>query len=440
MQGSGLRILLNIAWLIGERLARIAAGLAVGVVVARYLGPANFGKISYVQAIVAVGATVAGLGLEPILMREMVAGKYPRHIAYSTAVGVAAISSGIALLVGLSYAVFLVDDALMRTLFVIAFCTLPIQTAGIISVPLQAQEKFALLVRYQLLAICVSVALRVFLVWINASLAWFMFAVAADATVWLLLLLRIKYAHESKFNPRHFRLDVATQLTAASAPLFVTNLVVLMQIRIDQMLLGTLATAAAVGNFSVASKLAEGLMMGPAIVVRALNPQLLQAKATSEEAFRKCLKRQFDLSVLVAIIIASVFSCISGLLVRLLFGVQYHSAAAPLAVLCWIIVPMTIGSVNANAIIAQGQTKQTLVKATIGLAMNAVLNFMFIPIWGVTGSAVATLSSHVFSAYLGMLLFADQREQFQFASKALIAPLTLYQYRGDIVSVIRRKK
>ncbi len=440
MTSPKVRVLLNIAWLIAERLARIAAGLAVGIVVARHLGPSNYGKISYIQAIVAVIATIAGLGLEPILMKELVTGKHPRNLTYSTALGIASITSFSATIIGLIYSVFFVHDPVLRTLFIIAFSCLPIQTAAIISVPLQAQEKFALLVRYQLVQIIISVALRFLLVWLNASLAWFMAAVAMDATVWLLLLLKLKYGHETKFHPKNIKLKIATELTTASAPLFATNLVVLMQIRIDQMLLGTLASASAVGNFSVASKLAEGLMMGPAIVIRALNPQLLQAKATSEDEFRAVLRRQFDFSVMIAVVIAAIFCAGSGLLVRVLFGPQYHNAVAPLAILVWVIVPMTIGSVNANAVIAQGQTKQTLAKATIGLGMNALLNYTFIPLFGSAGSAAATLSSHICSAYLGMLIFPEQRFQFFYASRALFFPATLYRYRDEIKAIVRRVK
>lgn len=440
MSSPKIRVMINIAWLIGERLARIAAGLAVGIVVARHLGPANFGQIAYIQAIVAVVATVAGLGLEPILMKELVAGKHPRHITYSTAVGIASLTSFSATLAGFVYAIFFVSDPGLRTLFLIAFSCLPIQTLSIISVPLQAQEKFALLVRYQLVQIVISVALRFLLVWLDASLAWFMAAVAVDGIVWLLLLLKLKMGHETKFRPRHVRVKVAAELTAASAPLFATNLVVLLQIRIDQMLLGTLATVAAVGNFSVASKLAEGLMMGPSIVIRALNPQLLKAKASSEGEFKSVLQRQFDFSVMIAALIAAIFCLGSGLLVHVLFGPQYRNAVAPLAVLVWAIVPMTIGSVSANAVIAQGQTKQTLAKASIGLGMNAALNYTLIPVLGATGSALATLSSHICSAYLGMLLFRDQRFMFSYATRALFLPLTLYRYRSDLTSLLRRVK
>jgi O-antigen/teichoic acid export membrane protein len=179
-------------------------------------------------------------------------------------------------------------------------------------------------------------------------------------------------------------------------------------------------------------------MAGPSIVIRALNPQLLQAKARSDEEFRAVLRRQFEVSVMIAVIIAGIFSAASGLLVRVLFGAQYHDAAAPLAILVWIIVPMTIGSVNANAVIAQAQTVQTLVKATIGLGANALLNYVLIPVLGARGSAIATLSSHVCSAYLGMLIFPQQRFQFVYATRALAFPATVYHYRRDIMARVRR--
>jgi O-antigen/teichoic acid export membrane protein len=440
MSSPRLRILLNIVWLVIERLARIAAGLAVGIVVARYLGPTNYGKISYIQAIVAVAATVAGMGLEPVLMMELIAGKQPRITAYSSALGIAALTSVAATVVGLIYSFSFVGDRELRTLFIIAFSCLPLQTATIIAVPLQAEEKFALLVRYQLVQIAISVALRFLLVWLKADLAWFMLATGADALVWVSILLRLKYGHETKFHARHIKRVVATTLAAAGAPLFVTNLVVQLQVRIDQMLLGILAPASAVGNFSVASRLAEALMMGPSVVIRALNPQLLRAQAISSDEFHAVLRRQFDISVAIAILIACVFCAASKLLVSVLFGGQYHTAAASLAILSWVVVPMTIGSVNANAIIAQRQTKQTLVKATIGLGVNALLNFMFIPIWGSTGSAAATLSSHICSAYFGMLIFQRQRFQFVYASRALFFPATLYRYRSHILSLLRRAR
>ena len=55
----------NIGWLFIDRFLRMGVGLLVGVWVARYLGPAQFGMLNYALAFVAlfgVVATRCGLG------------------------------------------------------------------------------------------------------------------------------------------------------------------------------------------------------------------------------------------------------------------------------------------------------------------------------------------------------------------------------------------
>lgn len=67
-----LRILQNIIWQFGDKIIRIGGGLFVGVWLARYLGPAQFGLLSYALALVALFAPLAGLGLNSIVVRDVV--------------------------------------------------------------------------------------------------------------------------------------------------------------------------------------------------------------------------------------------------------------------------------------------------------------------------------------------------------------------------------
>lgn len=62
----------NISWLFFEKGIRIILGLSLGLWVARYLGPSDFGELSYAQSIVGLAASLAALGLEGIVIREIV--------------------------------------------------------------------------------------------------------------------------------------------------------------------------------------------------------------------------------------------------------------------------------------------------------------------------------------------------------------------------------
>ena len=71
----------NASWLLLERLLRIFGGLFVGIWIARYLGPKDFGILNYALAYVAFFKVFTGLGLNQIVVRELV--KYPKLTNYT---------------------------------------------------------------------------------------------------------------------------------------------------------------------------------------------------------------------------------------------------------------------------------------------------------------------------------------------------------------------
>ena len=62
----------NTSWMMAEQILRIFAGIFVGIWVARYLGPEQFGVFSYVLAYTAIFGGIAKLGLDGILVRELI--------------------------------------------------------------------------------------------------------------------------------------------------------------------------------------------------------------------------------------------------------------------------------------------------------------------------------------------------------------------------------
>ena len=62
----------NTSWLFGEKILRMFVGLFVGIWVARYLGPEQFGLFSYAQSFVGLFTAIATLGLDGIVVRELV--------------------------------------------------------------------------------------------------------------------------------------------------------------------------------------------------------------------------------------------------------------------------------------------------------------------------------------------------------------------------------
>jgi len=62
----------NTLWLFAEKILRMFVGLFVGIWVARYLGPEQRGLLSYAQSFVGLFSAIATLGLDGIVVRELV--------------------------------------------------------------------------------------------------------------------------------------------------------------------------------------------------------------------------------------------------------------------------------------------------------------------------------------------------------------------------------
>jgi len=59
------------SWLLLDKMVRIFGGLFIGIWIARYLGPSDFGILNYALAYVAFFQVFVGLGLNQIVVREI---------------------------------------------------------------------------------------------------------------------------------------------------------------------------------------------------------------------------------------------------------------------------------------------------------------------------------------------------------------------------------
>lgn len=62
----------NTLWLMAEKVIRLAVGFSVGVYVARSLGPTQYGLLNYAISYVAIFSVISTLGLDQIVLRELV--------------------------------------------------------------------------------------------------------------------------------------------------------------------------------------------------------------------------------------------------------------------------------------------------------------------------------------------------------------------------------
>ena len=69
------KYLSNTAWMVGGRTLKMILGFVATAIVARYLGPEKFGLLNYCFSLVGIAMVFVVMGLETIVVRELV--KHP---------------------------------------------------------------------------------------------------------------------------------------------------------------------------------------------------------------------------------------------------------------------------------------------------------------------------------------------------------------------------
>ena len=87
----------NTSWLFFERIFKMGIGFIIIVLLTRYLGPKNFGLLSYSQSLVGIFTAFATLGIDVILVRELTKDKESNDKLIGTALILKFIASIVAI-------------------------------------------------------------------------------------------------------------------------------------------------------------------------------------------------------------------------------------------------------------------------------------------------------------------------------------------------------
>lgn len=419
----------NTGWLFLDKILRMAGGLLLGVLIARYLGPSQYGQLNYAMAFVALFGTFATLGLEGIVTRDLV--KHPELTDKILGSTFALKLSGgfFALLVSIAaISIARPLDDLSRLIVSILSLSLVFQAFETIEFfyKSKVQSKYPLIAKD--IAFTIFIIVRVWLLVSKASLITFVWASMAEGilgSVFLIIVYR-------KQNHRilQWRVDSAVikQLLADSWPLILSGLAIMIYMRIDQIMLGGMIGDKEVGTYSAALRLSETWYFVPMSIVSSLGPTLVNSKKISEELYLSRLQKLYNSLTLLSVSVALMISLFSGPLINLLYGAQFQGAASILAIHIWSGVFYFLGVAGSQWYLIENMQKYAFYRTIYGAVTNVVLNFILIPKYGGVGAAIATLISQCVASYLSNLFTTKTHIVFKMQTRAFFSLLTLQSF------------
>jgi PST family polysaccharide transporter len=414
------QILTNTGWLFGDRILRMGTGLIVGVWVARYLGPGDFGLFNYAQAIVAIFTAVATLGLDRIVVRDLVHHPGQRQSILGTTLALR-LAGALAALVVQELTVFVLrpEDRLLPVLVAILGSGMVFQAFDSVDLWYQSQVQSKYSVIAKNVAFLMVAGLKVSLVLTRAPLLSFAWAALAEAALGALLLLIIYRRHAGGLGSWRFEIGWAKALIRDGWPMVLSGFAVMIYMRIDQIMLGQMRGNHDVGVYSAALRFSEIWYFIPMAIVSSVAPSITAAKQLDEAVYYGRIQKLLRVMVLVSLSIIIPVSFLASYVVVGLYGDSYAAAGPILAIHIWGAVFVFMGVAQGPWFVTEGLMKAYLNRALAGGIVNVLLNLYLIPRFGGLGAAVATLVAQVVSTFLMNALDPRTRRIFWMEARAL---------------------
>lgn len=399
----------------------MAVGLFVGVWVARYLGPEQFGSFNYALAFVGLFTSIATLGLNGIVVRDIVRRPEDADTTLGTAFILQILGGICALLFALLAANFAKpNDTAIKIMIAIAGSASVIRANEVIKYWFESKVQSRSTVWVENGVFLVIALAKVFMVLNQASLMAFVWLIPVEAALVAIGLTVVYRLDRCKISNWHWRYQRAKTLLADSWPLILSGLAAMVYMRIDQIMIGQMLGETQVGLFSAAVRITETCYVIPTVIVASIFPAIIEAKKTSDSVYYQRLQRLFNLMSILSFAIALTISIISSPIIKILYGQSYDDASMVLSIQIWASIFVFSGVTSSRWFLIENLQKYSFYRTLAGAIINVILNYYLIPRYGINGAAWATLISQAVASVLFNALNKKTRPLFYIQIKAIV--------------------
>jgi len=426
------KVLSNTLWMLLEKGSRLVIGVLVSSLMARSLGPDGFGQLNYFISLLTIASVLSSLGLNRIIVRDVANHLEDKLFCNNTVVTAFYLRLIVSLVLWITVSVIglllLPEDMLFITiifssLFFIAFDVFDFYAQGSSDFKVISLCRLATFLVMSLLKICVILlggGLEVF-VWL-VMIEYFLVAVFFYAFF-------IRKRHLA-LTLKQVKVRRGVELIMESWPEIIAGFGAILFMRLDQIFLQWLSGDASVGIYSAATRITEAWYFLPSVIIATTFPKLLSLRGTSYERYFEGIRVLMSFLVILSVAVALFFSLTADWIVALLFGHNYAESANVIVLHTWGGIFLCMGITSGSWLVAERKLKLNLQRNLFGLAVSAITNWMLIPLYGVTGSAIATVAGLGAAFYFFDLFHPQLRPMFWLKSSALI-PTHLYRFIRD---------
>jgi O-antigen/teichoic acid export membrane protein len=413
----------NAAWMIGGRLFKALLGFAIGVFVARYLGPGRFGVLNYAIGLAMLFSIFCSVGLDGIMVRELVNDKENHDNLLGSSMALRLLGTSVA--IGLVIAFLLLTKADCETWILTLICTVSFffRAADSLRNLYEATVQAKVIVLVETVQTLLSSGLRIYFIAIKGDI--FLFALCwLSEWIFIAIGLIVYYLKNtgsiSKWNSSF---STVKHLFRESAPLLLSAMAVVVYQQIDKVMLKNMLIAHGneqVGYYSAAVRIIPFVIIIPQMMAKALAPALMSSLKRDLTEYKLKAQLFMDMMVWIGVLLSVSLYFLANPIMSL-YGDEYAASVSLLKIMTAKGLFISMSAASAILIIGEGVQKCSVLRNLAGCILNIFLNYLWIPKWGATGSAWATIFSYGTGAFLIHFFIPSFRQIFFIQFRSIVS-------------------
>ena len=391
------KIIRNVFWAVIGKVITLFSTLIVGIFVARYLGPKQYGLMNYVISIASLFTVFATFGSSEIIIRELSKKEKPKEVVLGSAM---ALRMGLAILCFISIVIYLFfsgETTETSTLILIYSSSIFFSCSAVIRFYFTSIVDNEYIVKSEIFRTIIGAIVKIILLFCKAPLIAFVFALAFD---FLLLASGYIVVYRKKIGPIcQWNIDfkfVKTLLTT-SFPLLISSTAVIIYQRIDQVMIAKMLDNEFVGYFSTAMSFVNVLAFIPITIMQTTSPILVEYWKNDKLKYEQESQRIIGATTWLLIILCSIVALLSSPIINYTYGASYTDAIPVLQILVFKVVGIAIINLSGQLIIIENIHQLAFIRNILSCVICIICNYYFIPRWGIIGSAWATIITVFFT-------------------------------------------
>lgn len=398
----------NATWIMVGRVFQLGLTFISTMLVARYLGPSQYGTLTYVFSYIQLFLPLCTMGFNDIVVKELVDNKDKNDEIIGTMVSIRMLSSLISMVLSVIIVSLLNDGEIYRKVAILQSFALLFQSFDSIMYFYQSKLMSKKTGIIYASSYVITALFRIIALSLNKDIYWFAFAMTLDYIVVAIMLISVYLKDDN-----HFRFSFACAkglLSKSYYYIFAGLLVVLYGKVTDTLLLGKMIDETTVGYYTAATAICNAWPFILTAIIDSASPIIIDLYGKDKYQFQKRLKQLYASIFYIGVVAAIGITLLSDFIINLLYGGEYMPASIPLKIASWSTIFAYIGVARTIWIQCENKVRYETTISLFGAVVNIVLNYFLIKNIGIVGAAIALTLTQFLTNFFFMFMVDDLRE------------------------------